>query len=318
MIHAAAISALLLGGCDREPSSEDTDRQPPATAGKADAPEGSCVDGPLQAVSCGAQGSGECWCDEQCASYGDCCVDAAEVCGVDTCVPDGDGCGPGLTCIEVDGVAECRAACDLAQTGEGTVACPPQWRLASNSAGRAFCLREGLETNDDRQPWCADLLGGGLGYVAADGEVCPADAQPYDDTDGTICRFEGLEPPGNAEPYCNYVADGYFGYSWEACAPAMVASVGPAGEQRCGLAPERLPVGARAYCDYVADGYFGFYWDLADDPDYGCPVGTRSAPNGAGTGYCLVEYEGMPGHVHAWCDPDAEFVGYEWLAGCGT
>lgn len=35
---------------------------------------GSCVN------ACGGQGSGGCWCDSQCAQYGDCCSDKAAVC----------------------------------------------------------------------------------------------------------------------------------------------------------------------------------------------------------------------------------------------
>ncbi len=318
MIHALAVSALLCVGCDGAPRPQDTDRQTSAAAGKADAPDGSCASAQQQqTVSCGGQGSGGCWCDEQCATYGDCCSDAAVACGVDTCAPDGDACSPGLSCAELDGVFDCRSACDLASAGDGTVACPPQWRLASNFAGLAFCLREGLKTTDQAEPRCDGLHDGVLAYSDPNGAACPDDAEAREHAEGASCAFVGLQPPAQAKSYCNYIADSdVLGYYWDACPPATEPSVGPDDEQRCGLRPASLPVGAQSYCNYIEDGYFGFYWDLADDPDYACPPQTRFAPNGEGGGFCLVEYDAMPGHVRAWCDPDAAHVGYEWTAGC--
>ncbi len=53
------------------------------------------------AETCGGSSEGSCWCDDQCVSFGDCCTDAAEVCGVDECDPArGDGCPEGERCVD--------------------------------------------------------------------------------------------------------------------------------------------------------------------------------------------------------------------------
>jgi hypothetical protein len=51
---------------------------------------------------CGDKGTGNCWCDDLCADFGDCCSDAADVCGLDAPEPEGDACGgiAGLQCDE--------------------------------------------------------------------------------------------------------------------------------------------------------------------------------------------------------------------------
>ena len=133
--------------------------------------------------------------------------------------------------------------------------------------------------------------------------------------EGTECALDGVTMPAGAKPYCHYVEDGYFGFYWEACAPGTTFELGEGDEQRCAVRPEALPVGAEAYCHYVEDGYFGFSWALADDPDYACPTTMRYAPNGAGTGYCLIEFDDMPGGILPWCDAGATVLGYQWNAG---
>ena len=71
---------LLFAGCDVEsgalPSAEDSSEAPErGKHGKADAP-GSC-----QPADCGGQASiGQCWCDDLCAQYDDCCADVQAVC----------------------------------------------------------------------------------------------------------------------------------------------------------------------------------------------------------------------------------------------
>jgi hypothetical protein len=53
--------------------------------GKADALSGSCFLG--SGSGCGAQSAGGCWCDDQCQSFGDCCVDYKAACTSPSC-PD--------------------------------------------------------------------------------------------------------------------------------------------------------------------------------------------------------------------------------------
>lgn len=52
----------------------------------------SCKDAPAVdpkscAGSCGEKAPGGCWCDAQCAQYGDCCADKAEICDAPVCQP---------------------------------------------------------------------------------------------------------------------------------------------------------------------------------------------------------------------------------------
>jgi Somatomedin B domain len=51
-------------------------------------PAGSC-----QGV-CGKRSTGGCWCDAQCAVFGDCCADKESVCSNKTCAPTGVACSP--------------------------------------------------------------------------------------------------------------------------------------------------------------------------------------------------------------------------------
>ncbi|MBI2897826.1 MAG: hypothetical protein HYY06_29980 [Deltaproteobacteria bacterium] len=62
-------------------ASDDSGRGPLPVGpdGKADSSQGSCR-GTGGATYCGKKSNGACWCDDQCASYGDCCSDRAEVC----------------------------------------------------------------------------------------------------------------------------------------------------------------------------------------------------------------------------------------------
>gem|GEM_PF-3423004 len=71
------VSAAGLTACADEPAPSakmQADRQP---IGKADADSGTCES------ACGGQSDAECWCDESCAMYGDCCSDYTTVCGSD-------------------------------------------------------------------------------------------------------------------------------------------------------------------------------------------------------------------------------------------
>ncbi len=229
---------------------------------------------------CGGAGSGQCWCDELCAEYRDCCDDAAPECGVDECADDQD-CEVGRSCAEVDGVLDCILMQSCA-AGEGTIACPAGWRLAPNGTGQAFCLRENV------------------------------------DPDQAVSECAAMELPPHAQRYCDDASEGYFGYVWDACPEPTEAAVGSQGEQLCVMTPALLPHGSHQYCQYVEDGYFGFYWTLTDDPDYVCPEGMRQSDNGAGTGFCTIGTETMPGPVLAACEEDGARVGFAWGGGCSA
>ncbi len=73
------VAAIVTTACTSDPD--------PAVGGprgegpKGDAPAGTCVD------ACGGQSRDACWCDDQCAAFGDCCADKQAVC-------DGAALGP--------------------------------------------------------------------------------------------------------------------------------------------------------------------------------------------------------------------------------
>ncbi len=64
---------LLLAAC-AAPTSDGDERTERGMAGKEDA-VGECT-----AATCGTQGIGECYCDAECATYGDCCANREAIC----------------------------------------------------------------------------------------------------------------------------------------------------------------------------------------------------------------------------------------------
>jgi hypothetical protein len=135
-----ALFTLALGACDPGSSGDHEDaafeRGP---IGKADAAEGSCAPADDGASACGGPAPvGNCWCDDACAEFGDCCLDAFDACGVGTpepavsqCLAD-HHCEPGQTCAggvcigEPDpepAVSQCLADhhCEPGQTCAGGV-----------------------------------------------------------------------------------------------------------------------------------------------------------------------------------------------------
>jgi hypothetical protein len=117
-----ALFTLTLGACDQ--GSTDTrgaaeDEAARGGIGKADALEGSCAATDEDGPACGGPAPvGNCWCDEACSDWGDCCVDAWDECGVgepqpavSQCLADhhcdaGQQCAGGV-CIDV-----APASCD--------------------------------------------------------------------------------------------------------------------------------------------------------------------------------------------------------------
>lgn len=75
--------------------------------GKAEAP-GSCAADAGDPPFCGGQSAGQCWCDDLCTQYGDCCPDKQAVCDPDDAVPVGceGNCGG-----QSDGACWCDDAC---------------------------------------------------------------------------------------------------------------------------------------------------------------------------------------------------------------
>ncbi len=75
----AITTVFALTGCGEGQIIDQTERTA-IKGGKADQHSGSC------AGTCGRQSAdGPCWCDEQCAAFGDCCFDKVPVCTPETC-----------------------------------------------------------------------------------------------------------------------------------------------------------------------------------------------------------------------------------------
>lgn len=304
------LASSLLTACSADGESPARERIELRKSGVAAA--GSC--GGVE--SCGQASPDGCWCDELCVQYGDCCGDAFEICGVDECAPKGASCPPGSTCTAIDDGFDCIAPdpCDDARVGTASYECPAGWRLAPNYAGAAFCLREQLPVTAAVSPRCDHLGDGWIGYVDAGAAACTADATTVANAP-LQCRYD-FTPAKRADPYCHWIDQGYFGFSWDVCPAGSHFELGPANEQRCMVRPKRLPVGATAYCDYAPDGYFGFYWNTAADPGYACPPGMRTAGNGGGQTFCLAEDAQWPAAVRPLCDLGSGFVGVEWGMQC--
>lgn len=92
----------ILAACTVETtdSGDLTDAEERGALGKADL-VGSCSL-PNGKDFCGGKGTGNCWCDEACTDFGDCCSNAGEVCGVELPPPAGGACGGllGLQCAD--------------------------------------------------------------------------------------------------------------------------------------------------------------------------------------------------------------------------
>ena len=96
-IAALVVPTLLMACTVVETEGRAESQAPRGELGKADL-VGTC-ELPNGNDLCGGHGKGNCWCDEACVDYGDCCADAADVCGLDVPPPAGEACGglAGLT-----------------------------------------------------------------------------------------------------------------------------------------------------------------------------------------------------------------------------
>lgn len=104
-IFTVPVLSLLLGAaCSSgepgdepkgNPGDEQADRGP---IGKADL-YGSCLE--IDIMYCGGKSSGNCWCDDLCTTFGDCCADYEAACVDDepTCDPT-LFCGQAVTCVD--------------------------------------------------------------------------------------------------------------------------------------------------------------------------------------------------------------------------
>ena len=78
---AALAPVAFSTGCD---PAEEGPRRGGSGGGKSD-DLGSCASGGVDL--CGGEGSGDCYCDDACESYGDCCSDKPQICDGEPFVP---------------------------------------------------------------------------------------------------------------------------------------------------------------------------------------------------------------------------------------
>jgi hypothetical protein len=157
-IKVFAFAAIaFMPGCDPE-SEASEDEAVRGKIGKADL-VGSCEG------ACGGPSSGNCWCDDACEDFGDCCQDKVDVCeepggcpGENPAGCAADGCGDGQTC-QTDLAICVPSACGCdEQTGS--------W-LCTADCGGGTCV------DDEPVPPCeGDNPAGCVTQGCEQGEVC--------------------------------------------------------------------------------------------------------------------------------------------------
>jgi hypothetical protein len=164
---------------------DDGPTGPRGSVGKADHVAGSCTG------ACDGKSSGTCWCDDLCATYGDCCADAGELCEVDECTDGGTGCHDGEICATgTPNLCTLEAADCGAQDAHGVGLCEMFMGYAWNGLtceGMSGCSCEGAD--------CGKLALNKSDCDAAHaqclpGEGCPDPADPkvdYKTYDPDVC-----------------------------------------------------------------------------------------------------------------------------------
>lgn len=127
-----------------------------------------------------------------------------------------------INAFDVQGQAPTQAVLPVR---EADYACPEGARYATDGAGRAFCLFEGLTLPPDVEVTavCQHLNRNYIGFgwpagAADDGYQCPAGATYAVDEDSReLCLFDELPLPlaDGLRPECFGLADGALGFSWE-------------------------------------------------------------------------------------------------------
>ena len=207
---------------------------------------------------------------------------------------------------------------------QSTTSCPAGSRYATNGSNLAFCIFENITqpSSPSVGEYCDYLQSGYIGYAWTDTPAsanysCPDGSRHSSNGYGTdFCIFD-VQPPTWAQPYCNYLKDGYIGYSWLICPQgARLASNGH-GSEFCIFENIPVPKGAQSYCQYLQQGYFGYSYPLASNAGYKCPSEFRQTTNGAGIGFCIAENLSVPAEpvISPYCDYLADgYIGFAFSA----
>lgn len=142
--------------------------------------------------------------------------------------PNGQGTGycvfDDLGLPSADGLAPYCHYLDDGYLGYYWDMCPAEARYAPNGSGQGYCVWDqvSLPPADDLAAYCDYLHEGYIGFSWTDtpataGYTCPEGARQTDNGAGlSFCLFEDLwlPPAEDLAPYCHYLDDGYFGFSW--------------------------------------------------------------------------------------------------------
>jgi hypothetical protein len=209
---------LSLGACAIE-GHDGSDPSAPERGGlgKADI-VGSC-ETPSGKALCDGPGIGNCWCDDLCVDFGDCCSDAEDVCGIVLPPPEGKFCGgwlgdtcdddeycayqPGQWCGWADASSTCETRPEVCIQLFAPV-CGCDGQTYSNSC---FAAAAGTGVLHDGEcevepPPPGQFCGGIAGFPCPDGEICVDD--PSDDCDpengGADCGGICVPAPDECQP----------------------------------------------------------------------------------------------------------------------
>jgi hypothetical protein len=240
-----AITLTLLGACAVEagdsPGPGDDGR---GALGKADL-VGSCMT-PEGGDLCGGPGLGNCFCDEACTDFGDCCSDAGDVCGVELPEPEGELCGGflGDTCGDDEfcayeagqhcGAADASAHCEprpefCIELFAPVCGCDGNTYGNSCKAGGAGTgvLHDGACPDDGEEP--GQFCGGIANIACPEGQVCVND--PTDNCDpalggadcGGVCVTDPDPDPACGDVLCALFCENGFATDEDGCAICQCA-----------------------------------------------------------------------------------------------
>lgn len=217
--------AALAGGCAAESVDTTPGDEARGPIGKADA-SGTC-ELPDGDDNCGTKGVGNCWCDDLCVDFGDCCHDAFAVCGVDDAGDDtddgmaDDGSDDGGECSPVLCEIACAYGFEVGEDGCEICAChDPTGDFCGGIA--AIQCPEGFE--------CV----GEFNFPDAGGTCQPEQPPPPPPAAGGSCWDECGGPGSDGSCWCDDLCEG-FGDCCDDYVEACVEPPPPPSCDDCGL-----------------------------------------------------------------------------------